>query len=145
MKTGVQLITEELDRQISQKGWSPYHNDTHQKGEMLDAGLCYGYAAINVGHPSMGGPPPEWPWDSAWWKPSPERVGNLVKAGALIVAEIDRLQRETYRGGVVSAVNDSTGWALFDAAGDLIEQWPTHWPETVGARWLEQLGVKVSA
>lgn len=35
--------------------------------------------------------PDEWPWDPSWWKPSPDVVSNLVKAGALIAAEIDRL------------------------------------------------------
>jgi hypothetical protein len=34
-----------------------------------------------------------WPWDQDWWKPSPDPIRNLVKAGALIAAEIDRLQR----------------------------------------------------
>jgi hypothetical protein len=34
-----------------------------------------------------------WPWDPSWWKPSPDPIRNLVKAGALIAAEIDRLQR----------------------------------------------------
>jgi hypothetical protein len=33
-----------------------------------------------------------WPWDQKWWKPSDDPVKNLVKAGALIAAEIDRLQ-----------------------------------------------------
>ena len=37
-----------------------------------------------------------WPWDMKWWKPSDEDpIRNLVKAGALIAAEIDRLQRRT--------------------------------------------------
>jgi hypothetical protein len=32
------------------------------------------------------------PWGESWWKPTPEdRVRELVKAGALIAAEIDRL------------------------------------------------------
>lgn len=34
------------------------------------------------------------PFSSVWWKPSPEnRIKELAKAGALIAAEIDRLQR----------------------------------------------------
>lgn len=34
-----------------------------------------------------------WPWDRKWWKPSQDdQVKNLIKAGALIAAEIDRLQ-----------------------------------------------------
>jgi hypothetical protein len=36
-----------------------------------------------------------WPWDEKWWKPSTNPIRNLVKAGALIAAEIDRLQRVT--------------------------------------------------
>ncbi|GAG33310.1 unnamed protein product, partial [marine sediment metagenome] len=39
------------------------------------------------------GPYPEiWPWDPSWWKPTDERR-NLEKAGALIVAELERLDR----------------------------------------------------
>lgn len=33
-----------------------------------------------------------WPWGAGWWKPSePKRM--LVKAGALVAAEIDRQER----------------------------------------------------
>jgi len=40
------------------------------------------------------GVPTMWPWHQGWWKPSPnDRIRELVKAGALIAAEIDRLQR----------------------------------------------------
>jgi hypothetical protein len=35
--------------------------------------------------------PEDWPFDPSWWKPSEDRVRDLVKAGALIAAEIDRL------------------------------------------------------
>jgi hypothetical protein len=38
-------------------------------------------------------PPDGWPFDPSWWKPSNDRKANLIKAGALIAAEIDRLQR----------------------------------------------------
>jgi hypothetical protein len=38
--------------------------------------------------------PKHWPWDLNSWKPSPDnRIKELVKAGALVVAEIERLQR----------------------------------------------------
>lgn len=39
--------------------------------------------------------PDAWPWDPSWWKPSPDPIRNLVKAGALIAAEIDRLRVAT--------------------------------------------------
>jgi len=43
----------------------------------------------------MVGPIPfNWPWEDRFWKPTPnDRVRELVKAGALIAAEIDRVQR----------------------------------------------------
>lgn len=33
-----------------------------------------------------------WPWNLKYWKPG-ERIDELTKAGALIAAEIDRLQQ----------------------------------------------------
>lgn len=40
------------------------------------------------------GAPAGWPWHPKWWKPTPDdRIRELAKAGALIAAEIDRLQR----------------------------------------------------
>lgn len=35
-----------------------------------------------------------WPWDEQWWKPSTARR-DLVKACALALAEIERLDRAT--------------------------------------------------
>jgi hypothetical protein len=36
-----------------------------------------------------------WPWDAEWFRPVPkDRIRELVKAGALIAAEIDRLNRQ---------------------------------------------------
>lgn len=96
MKTGIELIAQERKRQVSQEGWSAGHDDEHDEGQMARAAACYalpenirawvlkGYAILHQ----------IWPWDDEWWKPTPDdRVRELVKAGALIAAEIDRLQR----------------------------------------------------
>ncbi|MBQ1766120.1 MAG: hypothetical protein IIZ92_24935, partial [Aquincola sp.] len=37
-------------------------------------------------------PPADWPWGLKWWKPRGRRT-NLVKAAALTIAEIERLDR----------------------------------------------------
>lgn len=95
--SGSEQIRAERERQISGEGWGPEHDDGHRLGELLDAGLSYIHAAINVNHPSNQKPPPEWPWEDGWWKPDADPVRNLVKAGALIAAEIDRLNRERER------------------------------------------------
>ncbi|MFN3321313.1 MAG: hypothetical protein ACK43M_21435, partial [Allorhizobium sp.] len=38
-----------------------------------------------------------WPWGIEWWKPT-DRRRDLVKAGALIIAEIERLDRAATEG-----------------------------------------------
>lgn len=81
----------ERQRQIEQEGWTPEHDDRHGQGEMASAAAAYAVASIAPGefqdcHPSL------WPWDFIWWKSSARRR-MLVKAGALILAEIERLDR----------------------------------------------------
>jgi hypothetical protein len=90
MKTGTELIEEERARQISQEGWTPEHDATHNFGELRRAAAAYALAA-KAGQDALI--PVSWPWSQRWWKPSDDPVRNLVKAGALIAAEIDRLQR----------------------------------------------------
>ena len=92
MKTGIELISEERQRQISQEGWTAEHNDEHCNEQLAYAAACYTVPATTRRKMSLV--TLLWPWEMSWWKPSPEnRVRELVKAGALIAAEIDRLQR----------------------------------------------------
>ena len=95
MKTGSELIAEERQRQIEKEGWTPAHDDKHTGGELNYAAASYTWAANHVRcFPQVPIHAPQtWPWDLAWWKPAKEPTRNLVKAGALIAAEIDRLQR----------------------------------------------------
>ncbi len=97
MKTGIELITEERKRQITEEGWTAAHDDKHNKFQLSLAASSY-IAAVNS--PDEEGDENgkvrscyDWPWAKKWWKPSDDPVRNLVKAGALIAAEIDRLQR----------------------------------------------------
>lgn len=93
---GVALIAAERRRQIEAEGWTPEHDDEHANGEMLHAAMAYQMQTDAV---TKGVKLPEcfrpkfWPWGIDWWKPSTDPVRNLTKAGALIAAEIDRLQR----------------------------------------------------
>ena len=90
------MIVKERQRQITEEGYDPVHDDEHVKGELAIAALCYAQAA-RENSPTISG---WWPWDVEYWKPikagSPGEVDRercLVKAGALIYAEIDRLTR----------------------------------------------------
>ena len=97
MKSGTELIAEERAWQISVEGWTPEHDDKHAAGEIAMAAACYALVPFVRDSAPAGGVTPRfrfWPWSHRWWKPAPEdRVRELVKAGALIAAEIDRLQR----------------------------------------------------
>ncbi len=97
-KDGTTLIAAERQRQVTQEDWSPEHDDAHRYGELVTAAMCY---AIHASHQTRGAMSSEqelviksrWPWERRWWKPSDDPIRNLVKAGALIAAEIDRLKR----------------------------------------------------
>ena len=86
--TAIELIAAERQRQVNEVGWDESHDDNHCFEELAIAAGCYALP------PRIGVRSEHWPWDWNWWKPSPDnRIRELVKAGALIVAEIERLQR----------------------------------------------------
>jgi len=96
-------VLKERLRQINQEGWTPEHDDTYESGEIAGAAACYARHVNARGWVYKGNPssyqletePNNWPWDPEWWKPvSPRR--DLVRAGALILAEIDRIDRASY-------------------------------------------------
>lgn len=83
-------VIAERYRQQSVEGWTPEHDDEHGRGEMAMAAVCYINETGTVNR--NGGRPWGWPWDASWWKPNTRRR-NLVKAGSLILAEIERIDR----------------------------------------------------
>lgn len=93
MSTGLKLIARERARQITQEGWSPSHDDRHRKGELDAAAQCYLVQSFLARKEPPA--PAQWPWNSSWWKPG-NRRRNLIKAGALFLAERDRLERRGF-------------------------------------------------
>ncbi len=82
-------VLAERCRQVEAEGWTPEHDDAHGVGELAIAAACYaGNAAGKWGIATAA-----WPWAPKWWKPTNARR-DLVKAGALILAEIERLDRQ---------------------------------------------------
>lgn len=90
--SAIDEIAAERERQKLLEGWSPDHDDQHSCGELAQAAACYAYPAPWGVRPQAAPPPKLWPWSLHWWKPK-DRRRNLVRAGALIVAEIERLDR----------------------------------------------------
>ncbi|ELP5719746.1 hypothetical protein QTU96_002065 [Enterobacter asburiae] len=89
LSNAVQSVISERQRQQSVEGWTPEHDDEHTEGEMAEAAACYAMFANNQGFSVPG----LWPWAREWWKQSGQRR-DLVKAGALILAEIERIDRQ---------------------------------------------------
>ncbi|MCU8980021.1 hypothetical protein OE420_29205, partial [Pseudomonas aeruginosa] len=92
-------VQAERRRQVEAEGWTPEHDDEHDSGEIACAAACY---ALPPAHPARiegalgryGRDPNIWPWTRDWWKPAPnDRRRELIKAGALVLAEIERLDR----------------------------------------------------
>ncbi|HEY2455194.1 MAG TPA: hypothetical protein VGI71_21755 [Scandinavium sp.] len=81
-------VVAERRRQKSVEGWTPEHDDVYQNSELADAAACYAIHAHNQGFST----PAHWPWSPDWWKQSGARR-DLVKSGALVLAEIERLDR----------------------------------------------------
>lgn len=89
--TGAELIADERTRQIIDEGFLPEHDQGYTDNELVNAAESYlcaeRYRTIFDNYDV----PLRWPWEEDWWKPTPEdRIRELVKAGALIAAEIDR-------------------------------------------------------
>jgi hypothetical protein len=86
----VLAIKGERIRQVEVEGMTAKHDDLRCDGELQAAAECYMAAALLP--PAPGTVPVSWPMLAHEWKPrSAER--NLVRAGALLDAEEDRLRR----------------------------------------------------
>lgn len=81
-------VLAERRRQIAQERFSLAHDDRHRRGTLTHAAMCYAEDTTW----DKGCAPPEWPFEAAWWKPTTRRR-NLVKATALLLAEIEREDR----------------------------------------------------
>jgi hypothetical protein len=88
-------VRNERQRQIAEEGYHPSDDDDHDKGELVRATCAY--LRFNAA-------PAEarelWPWNSSRpksdFRPKHHRR-NLVIAAALILAELERLERERER------------------------------------------------
>lgn len=82
----------ERTRQVQAEGWTPEHDDEHTGGELAMAAACYALSPSTNGmetYEVQG----LWPFEPSWLKRNPNRRRDLIKAGALLIAEIDRLDR----------------------------------------------------
>ncbi|MFU6916369.1 hypothetical protein ACM74F_08590 [Pseudomonas aeruginosa] len=79
-------VQAERRRQNNAEGWTPEHDDLYCAAELPRAAAAYILSGANDEAPAA------WPFVAKWWKPRDARA-NYVRAGALILAEIERLDR----------------------------------------------------
>ncbi|TGE29835.1 hypothetical protein [Hymenobacter metallicola] len=104
--TGAELIAAERQEQIHKHGWDVAHDDDYGRGELMQAAATALslYASGDMANICVAGQTEEvkmWPWQTEFGlvffrkieRKSP--LEKLIVAGALIAAEIDRLQRAT--------------------------------------------------
>jgi hypothetical protein len=97
---GAAVIAAERRRQIEAEQFTLDYDQRHMASELVRAAICYAYAGWIL---AGDGTPREvrtsakiavlWPWSHGEFKPAEDPLRNLEKAGALIAAEIDRLER----------------------------------------------------
>jgi hypothetical protein len=85
-------LRQHLDESEGGEGWSHEIDDKYLNGQLAMAGAAYTLAeqvgverAVEL-----------WPWQLSGWKPKDKRR-NLVRAAALLVAEIERVDRQDMR------------------------------------------------
>ena len=92
----LRLFRLERVRQVVAEGYKPEHDDRYVNGELLAAAQCYVLAAFVHGHGvDLEGDhmPTGWPWAPEHWKPNGGPLSCIVKAGALMLAELERRKR----------------------------------------------------
>lgn len=103
MTAAAKDVLAERRRQIESEGWDADHDDKHSDGSLAQAAACYASNAATWAEHGKKDLRYEmlpvsfrWPWSASWWKPKSQRQ-DLVRAGALILAEIERLDRKGER------------------------------------------------
>lgn len=91
-------VLTERARQIEAESCTPERDDQYTSGQLADAASTYAWWARswNLPYADSTQAPTMWPWAPETWKPQPQRQ-MLIKAGALILAEIERLDRQKAR------------------------------------------------
>lgn len=86
---GIDLIAAERERQISQEGWTPEHDDQHRFAEIAQNAALLVVSGTDASVDLHG--------EAINWGLAEKHKGNRIRqltiAGALIAAEIDRLNR----------------------------------------------------
>lgn len=90
--TALEMIAEKHRTNREHKGYTEHHDDQHVAGELADGAIAFIMQDLEG---TSKNAKDWWPFEEETFEPSDDPIRNLVKAGALIVAEIERRQRLT--------------------------------------------------
>lgn len=125
LETGIARIAAERTRQIEQLNYTPEWDSGYNNKQLSQAAACYLLAYINDNKEISKG----WPWYDTYWKPGDD-IRMLEKAGALIAAEIDRLnnlEKKSYKDGLREARN------IIANQKGMNPDWQKHLVNSIGA------------
>lgn len=94
LSDAIKDVIAERYRQIHDERFDADHDDKYEQEEMNLAAIVYGMPEL-IRNFKLGGIPlwkTFWPWDESWFKPK-NRKRDLTKAAALLIAEIERIDR----------------------------------------------------
>ncbi len=128
----INAVGAERDRQVNDLGFDDHHDNAHTKGELASAASCYSALAGNPRAQSTA-----WPFGQENFKPSNDKLIDLAKAGALILAEIERVCRNGVAIVLVPHERDDNGFWTHPA-------WPlTDDEEGIPNLWFEERGLQL--
>lgn len=82
MRHAVNVVLTERLRQLEKEGWTPEHDQEHVSGELAKAAACY-----------AAGQPVVELWPAGWDFKETDKYRMLIKSGALVIAELERIDR----------------------------------------------------
>ena len=91
-KKVLKLIQAEREKQIARYGYSAEHDQIWVGEELAQAAAVYAM-------PAQKRRVADWPFDMKFYHPELNRIDELIKAAALIVAEIERIDNRRANDG----------------------------------------------
>ena len=88
----VEEIADERLRQVVEEGYHTKHDDEHIEGSIAIAAACYTLGEEAIDELWQQHSVVLWPWNEEAYKPKNKRR-DLIRGAALIVAEIERIDR----------------------------------------------------
>jgi hypothetical protein len=112
-------VRAERQRQIAGEGYHPDRDDEHDRDELVRAAVMYAMHGV----PGPGHGPHMWPWRERSFRPKEDRRRNLVIAAALLLAELERLERKRERDEEIERRLDAMQ-PIGEAARRVVERMP---------------------